>query len=235
MKNLIYIFLLALPHYLMGQNIRYNIITGPSLSWMSANFNKIHSGGAKLAFKFQAQAEYWITDRYAITGGLGITLGPGGDMEYEKGVDLWKAAKLSDPKYHAIPENANLGYKMNYIDIPFGFKLRTIEIGKYRFFLHAPEFAISIRTKARGTIDASGLEATEDEDIRDVISFLSLFYGIGAGTEFKVSNDVTLNAGLRFFQSFTDLTDDGGRYDDGTKEDSKGILSSLDFRIGISF
>jgi opacity protein-like surface antigen len=58
---------------------------------------------------------------------------------------------------------------------------------------------------------------------------------IGAGTEFKVSNDVTLNAGLRFFQSFTDLTDDGGRYDDGTKEDSKGILSSLDFRIGISF
>ncbi len=235
MKRLLCLFVVIIPCLLFSQKIRYNIIAGPSLSWMSANFNKIESGGAKLAFKFQAQAEYWITDRFALTGGLGISLGPGGTLEYEKGGDIWKEARLSDNVYHVLPNNSVMSYRMNYIDIPFGFKLRTIEVGKYRFFLHAPEFAISMRTKARGSIDASGLEATEDEDIRDIISFFTLFYGLGAGAEFKVSHDITLTAGLRFMQSFTDITDDNGRYNDGTKEDSKGILSNLDFRIGISF
>ncbi|MBK8297322.1 MAG: hypothetical protein IPK91_08625 [Saprospiraceae bacterium] len=51
----------------------------------------------------------------------------------------------------------------------------------------------------------------------------------------RISTDVSLVGGLRFYQSFTDITDDSGRYSDGTREDSKGILSSLDFRFGVIF
>lgn len=235
MKKLIYCLFLVLTFNLDAQEVRYSVITGPSLSWMSANFNKINGSGVKLAIKAHVQAEYWITERYALTGGIGFSLSQGGSLEYLEGGNFWKSAKLSDISYHSLPDNSVLGYSMNYLEFPFGFKLRTREFGKYRFYIQAPELAISLRTKARGSIEATGLEFTEDEDIRDVISFLSIFYGFGIGTEYTVSPDITLIGGLRFFQSLTDLTDDSGSYNSGVKEDSKGILSSLDFRVGVIF
>lgn len=235
MKNFIYSIFLMIPCLVHSQNISYNVIIGPSISWISANNNKINSEGSKIAFKAHVQGEYWITDRYAITGGLGFSLTQGGGMEYLKGGDIWSSAELSDTAYHNLPKNTSLHYSMNFIEIPFGFKLRTNEFGAFRFFVHAPEFSINLRTKARGDIDAPGLPSSEDEDIRDMIHFFSLFYGFGLGTEYRITPDVTLTAGLRYFQSFTDLTDDSGFYSDGDKEDSKGILSSLDIRVGVIF
>jgi hypothetical protein len=235
MKNLLYCLIISFPLLIHSQKVSYNVLIGPSFSWMSANNNKINSVGTKLAFKAHVQGEYWFTDRYAITGGLGFSLSQGGTMEYTKGGDLWKEAELSDTAYHRLPPNANLNYSLNFLEIVFGLKLRTNEFGKFRFFVHAPEFSINLRTKARGDIQASGLPDTEDEDIRPMIHFFSLFYGFGIGTEYRVSNDVTLTGGLRYFQSFTDLTVDSGTYTTGGKEESKGILSSIDIRVGVVF
>lgn len=235
MKILKLFSLAFLPGMLMSQEIKFSVLTGPGISWISSNDNQISSSGIKISYKAHVQAEYWFNDRYAATGGIGLSLGQGGHLEFIKGGDLWKEAELSDTKYKNLPDNAILGYRMNYIDIPFGFKLRTNEFGKFRFYVHAPEFCISLRTRARGTIEAPPLPDTEGEDIRKMVSFFGLFYGIGLGGEMRISADVSLVGGLRFYQSFTDITDDSGRYSDGTREDSKGILSSLDFRFGVIF
>jgi hypothetical protein len=237
MKNL-YIFLLfSFPLFIRSQEVRYNVILGPSYSWMYANNNKIEGTGSKLGFKVHVQGEYWIGERYGLTGGIGLSLGQGGSLEYEKSGNIWKEVVFTDTlaAYHNLPANSNLTYGMNFLEFIFGLKLRTNQFGKFRFYIHAPEFGINLRTKARGDVEAPGLPGTEDEDIRPMINFFSLFYGFGAGAEISVSNDVTLTAGLRFTQSFTDLTDDNGRFNDGTKEESKGTLSSLDLRLGIIF
>lgn len=218
-----------------AQEIRYNVLIGPSISWMSANNNRIESSGSKLAFKAHVQGEYWFTDRYALTGGLGFSLSQGGGLEYFKAGDIWSEVDLSDTIYHNLPANSVLSYRLNFIEILFGLKLRTNEFGRFRFFVHAPEFSINMNTKARGDIDAAHLPFTEDEDIRPMIHFFSLFYGFGIGGEYRIAPDVTLTGGLRYFQSFTDLTDDAGRYLDGSNEESKGILSSLDIRVGVVF
>ncbi|HEX5624994.1 MAG TPA: porin family protein [Saprospiraceae bacterium] len=227
--------LLTLPAGMFSQDIRFCILNGPSISWMRSNDNIIKSSGTKIAYKANVQAEYWFNDRYGVTAGLGLSVNQGGGMEYEKGGNIWKEADLSDNIYRALPANALLEYRFNHLDIPFGFKLRTNEFGRYRFYVHAPEFSISLRTKARGNIDAPPLPDTEDEDIRKMNTFLALFYAIGVGAEIRVSTDVSLIGGLRFYQSISDLTDDSGVYSDGTKENSKGILSSLDFRLGVIF
>ena len=237
MKNLVYSLFIFLPFLANSQEIRYNVIIGPSFSWITANNNKISSSGSNLAFKVHVQGEYWLAERYAITGGIGFSLGQGGSMEYLKGGDIWKDVKFSDTiaAYHNLPPNATLSYSMNFLEFLIGLKLRTNQFGKFRFYVQAPEISINLRTKARGDIDATGLVGTEDEDIRPMINFFSLFYGFGLGTEYSASPDITLTGGLRFFQSFTDLTNDNGRYTDGTKEESKGILSSIDFRFGVIF
>lgn len=235
MKFLSYIILFLFPAFSYAQDLRFSVLTGPSLSWMRANNNKIVSSGSEISWKVNVQGEYWFNDRYGLTGGIGLSIGQGGGLEYEKGGNLWKEAELSDPIYRDLPVNSTLIYHMNYIDIPFGFKLRTNEFGKYRFYIHAPEFSISIRTKARGDIDATNLPFTEKEDIREMVHFFTLFYAIGVGTEIRISQDIILLGGLRFNQSFTDITDDSGTYSDGGKESSKGILSSIDFRFGVIF
>lgn len=235
MKNLFICFLITFPLLNNAQEIRYNVIIGPSISWISSNNNKINGSGSRIAFKAHVQGEYWLTDRYALTGGIGFSLGNGGAMEYLKAGDIWKEAALSDTSYHNLPKDATLSYRLNFLEIMFGLKLRTKEIGKFRFYVQAPELAIHMNTKARGDIDAPPLLFTEDEDIRPMIHFFSLFYGIGIGTEYRISSDVILTGGLRYYQSFTDLTVDSGRYADGTKEESKGIISSLDFRFGVIF
>lgn len=231
-----YCLFIAFPVLVNSQEIRYNVIIGPSISGISANNNKITGLDSKLAFKAHVQAEYWFNDRYAITAGIGFTLGAGGSMEYLKGGNIWKDVIFSDTFsiYHNLPPNSKLTYRLNFLEFPFGLKLRTKEFGKFRFYVQAPEFSINLLTKARGDVDA-GTMTTEDEDIRPMIHFFSLFYGIGIGTEIKISSDVTITGGLRYFQSFTDLTVDSGRYTDGTKEESKGILSSFDIRMGIIF
>lgn len=227
--------LTALPFFAQTQDLRFSILTGPSFSSMSANNNKINGTGSKIAFKAHVIGEYWFTDRYAATLGIGLAVSQGGSMEYSKGGDLWKDVQFDDPAYHTLPPDATLTYRMNYLEIPFGLKLRTNEFGKFRFYVHAPEFTIGLRTKARGDIDAPPLLSSEGEDIREMIPFLSLFYAIGIGTEYKISSDVSLLGGLRYYQSFTDITIDSGRYSDGSKEDSKGILSSFDLRVGVTF
>lgn len=220
---------------LQAQDIHVNIMTGLSYSWISSNKNIIENSGSLFAYKAHIQCEYWLNDRYALTAGIGFSLTQGGALDYKKGGDLLKDSELSHPDYHNLPAGTRIDYKINYLDFPFGLKLRTGPFKGFRFYVQAPEFSLAFRTKARAKITAEGLAYTEDEDIRGSIAGMSMFYGINLGFEKKFTDDMSLLAGIRFNQSFTDITDDSGVYADGSHENSKGILSSLDFRIGITF
>ncbi len=218
-----------------AQELKFCILTGPSISWMDANKNVIKSGSGRLGYTIHIQAEYWLTDRYALTAGMGFFLGQGGSLNYLKGGDILKNAELSDTIYHHIPAGSDITYRMNYLDFPFGFKVRTGEYRRVRLYMQIPEFSLSFRTKARGNIEAPPLPYTKDEDFRGLVSFINLYYGISLGLETKLNKDISLNGGVRFYQSITDVTDDSGVYTDGIKENSKGILSNLNFRVGIIF
>ena len=134
----------------------------------------------------------------------------------------------------SLPAGVVLGYGVNYFDFPFGFKLRTNEFGKFKFYAHLPEFVIGFKTKAKGSIDGAGVSSTK-EKINKQVTFLTFGWAVGAGVEYKLSDEVALIGGLRFMQSIIDVTDDSGRFLDGKKENSKGTINSMDIRIGVSF
>ncbi len=220
---------------MFSQEYRVSIITGPNFSWMSADDNQILTEGSKLGYKIHVNGEYGFNERYALTGGLGISLAQGGSLRYVNGGNLWSEASLSSPVYDSLPNGVLLGYSTNYVEIPFGFKIRTNAFGRIKFYFNAPEFSIGFRTRARGAIEGPGIPSTKDENINRQILFLNFSYGIGLGTELEISEDLALIAGGRFFQSITDVTDDSGRFFNGKKENSKGVLSSVDIRIGVLF
>ena len=215
-------------------DINMVLITGPGISWISSDDNTIETKGFRLSYKIHAMADYALNDRFSITGGVGLSLAMGGKMKYQKGGDLWSESKLSVARGDSLPDGVQLGYFINYIDFPIGFRMRTNQFGKFRFFAHMPELSLGLRTRAKGSIEGQGVSSS-GEQIKSQIGFLNFGWGIGAGTEFYYSEKLTLTGGIRFFQSLTDITDDSGRFRDGSKENSKGVIHNLDLRLGIIF
>jgi opacity protein-like surface antigen len=242
MKTNLFRILIALAIFssptLKAQNILDDIsmvlITGPGVSWISSDDNTINSQGFRISYKIHAMADYALNERFSLTGGLGLSLAMGGKMKYQKGGDLWSESRLNVTRGDSLPDGVELGYFVNYIDFPIGFRMRTNQFGKFRFFAHMPELSLGIRTRAKGSIEGQGI-STSGEQIKNQVGFLNFSWGIGAGTEYYFSEKLTLTGGIRFFQSLTDITDDSGRFRDGTKENSKGVIHNLDLRFGIIF
>ena len=51
---------------------------------------------------------------------------------------------------HALPDGVNLKYHIQYLEIPFGLKLRTKEFGYLRYFAEIPIFSLGFKLQARG-------------------------------------------------------------------------------------
>lgn len=238
MKKLIYFFLFFIPtiSFCQFENLKVNIINGPNFGWMKANDSKVTTEGTKVGYKLHVEAERKLNDRFSITGGIGLALGQGGKLGYQKGGNLWSEStgKLNISRPDSLPDGVALGYGVNYVDFPIGFKMRTNDFGKFRFYAQLPEFSLGIKTGAKGSIEGSGVNSSK-ENINSQVTFINFFWGLGAGIEYKISDDIALIGGLRFYQSLIDVTDDSGRYRDNSKENSKGTINSLDVRIGVSF
>ena len=234
-KVVIYLlFLLPLAASAQFENLKVSFILGPNLSWMGSNDSKVTSDGANLGFKMHVLGEYLLNDRYSFTGGLGLSFLQGGKLSFAQGGNLWSEAELGIPKKVSLSNGVVLGYRVNYAEIPFGFKMRTDPFGKWRFYANVPEFSIGLKSRARGSIDKNINNSTK-ENISKEIAFLNISWAAGIGTEYSLSDNLAIIAGIRYFQSITDITDDSGRYFDGSKEDSKGTIYNIDFRIGVLF
>ena len=236
MRNILILGLIVIPllSYSQFDNLKVSILTGPSFGRIGTDNNKISSKGINLGYKLHIQGEYLLNDRFSITIGLGLSLSQGGSLVFDQGGHLWSESKLSISKPDSLPNGVKLGYNINYLEFPIGFKMRTNSFGKFRFYAQMPEFSTGIRTKAKGSIIGTDVKSSK-EQIKKEIQFLNLSWALGLGTEYSVSEKLDLIFGVRFFQSITDITDDSGRYFDNSKENSKGILNSLDLRFGVLF
>ena len=105
----------------------------------------------------------------------------------------------------------SIRYTMNYVELPIAFKLRTNPIGDLplRAFFHIPMITPMVGISGRGTINApkSGDLYTnrtdvfggdsKGENIYSDMNFFQIALGVGAGVEFKPTDD-----GLRIIGGF---------------------------------
>jgi opacity protein-like surface antigen len=223
-------------------SFRFGVQTSPVFSWMKTTDKKIEGAGTNLGLKVGAAAEYYFQPNYAIVTGLGFGLNQGGTLQngYPTGI-FWNESELSEPtKFDTLPVNAKLHYRVNYVEIPFGLKMRggTNEDARFRFYAELPVFTLGFVTKATGDIRGTNSQNTEDEDIRDDVNGLSLSWGLGGGIEYEIATSTTLVAGLAYQQQFTDLTGDKGfvlKNNTFAKEKSKGTFGLIALRLGVFF
>jgi hypothetical protein len=133
-----------------------------------------------------------------------------------------------------------LHYRINYVEIPIGLKMRggSNEDSRMKFYAELPIFTLGFVTKGTGDIRGTDDQNLEDIDIRDEVKGLSLTWGLGGGIEYEFATSTTLVAGLAFQKQFTDVTRNGfvektaGNWQ---KEDSKATFGAIALKLGIFF
>ncbi len=224
-----------------AQSVRFGFQASPTWSWMRTDDKKIEGIGSNWGLKFGAIGEYYFAPNYAITTGLGFGLNQGGTIQngYEKGV-FWPKSDLSEPKFDTISMNTKLHYRINYVEIPIGLRMRggSNEDSRIKFYAELPVFTLGFVTKSLGDIRGTNTQNTEDEDIRKDVNGLALSWGLGGGIEYEIATSATLVAGIAYQHLFTDTTSDSGsvlKDNVYEKENSKGTQRMLSVRIGIFF
>lgn len=221
---------------------RFGFQTSPTWSWMRTSDKKLEGVGSNWGLKLGALGEYYFEDNYAFITGLGFGFNQGGNIQigYEM-ASLWDSSPLSEDRFKEVEKDAKLHYRINYVEIPFGLKMRggSSGDGRIKFYAEIPVFTVGFVTRAQGDIRGTQDKNTEDEDIRDDVKGLSFTWGLGGGIEYEVAPSATLVAGLSFQKQFNDVTSNGAVQknpgDPYVVEKSKGTIGLLALRLGVFF
>ncbi len=245
----LFTFLLLMGSKIYGQtDFRFGFQVSPNFSWLSTDDKFINGNGSNLGLKLGMMGEKYFagSENYALSFGIGFAFNQGGTLNHDSdgqfdGGNYWTKSDLSNPIFNNLPDAINLKYSIQYIEIPFGLKMRTQEFGYFRYFVE-PGFNLGLKTQARGAISGQEGFSTENEEIKKDVNFLNLSWGLGAGVEYTIGESTALIGGLYFQNGFLDMTDNSAKrfQRQGTelteiKEDSKASVKSLTIRLGVMF
>ena len=129
-------------------------------------------------------------------------------------------------------------YNLQYVEFPLGLKIRSKEIGYIRYFVEAPVFTFSFLTRGRADIETSSLKLERENIYKDLQPF-NVFWGLGAGVEYSISENNSLVGGLYFQNGLIDFTRDQGHIEveplTTEPEDSRATVNNIVLRLGILF
>nr|MBS0037375.1 outer membrane beta-barrel protein [Saprospiraceae bacterium] len=212
----------------------------PAISWINTDDNRINSNGPNLGLRIGTRGEFILSENYSLTSGILFSFNQGGQVLYEQGGRLLPNSNLSEDQYNeALPDNVDIRYKIQFLEIPFGFKMRTNQIGNARFYAHFPEFSFAFRTGAKANL-SGGTQSTytidsENENIKDEVPFFRFKWGVSIGAEYQIGSDTYLVGGMGYQSNFGDILKGGGTRTDGSKDNSIARVHAIVFQLGVMF
>lgn len=245
------ILVLGLPIFAFCQEraIRIGFQTSPMISWISNDDNQILKTGGNLGLKLGTTADIFFKENYSFTLGINLAFHEGGEFQYETGGSYLPKSDLSDPATlqtgdKPMPDGTKIRYSVQYVEFPIGLKIRSKEIGYIRYFVEAPVFSFNFLTRGRADIESEAYKFERENIYKDLMVF-NIFWGLGAGIEYSISENNALVGGIYFQNGLIDFTKDQGHKAvqnpelsppyNLVKDDSRATINNLVIRIGILF
>lgn len=230
MKNLLTVLLmLVLTNISWSQDqkkIQLGLVGSSDLSWFQSDRAEVVNDGVKLNLRGGINLDYQLLDNYYLNTGI-IFNNFNAALQYTSPNTPFMAN--DQIRYFNTDSAANpvtVDYKLSYLEIPVGMKLKTNEIG---YFTYHAVFGLKALFNTKALADANQLSLV-DANINDEVQFFNLGGYFGLGADYIITRKLILSATMRYNPGFLDVTsNDAGRPKD------KIILNSLGLQVGISF
>ena len=216
-----FLAVLFLPGSLLnGQDYRYGIYISPLISWFRTDIDEVKNEGARAGFDFFITAERNLTRNWSFISGLGF-ITSGGRLKSSK-ADVFRF-----PDYTAtVAEGQPVIYKIQYITIPVGIRVKTEEIGYLTYFA---EFGLDPKVVVSGKVDIPSAHIRNERAMTE-IRRINMGYHLNAGIDYSIDGSTSLVLVLGFENNFFDITKDI----DGQEKD-RTSQKFLKFIFGVNF
>jgi hypothetical protein len=197
-----------------AQETKIGVIIEPQYTWLSSDSKNVNKDGSYFGLNGGLVLDRYFKKNYALHTGISIGT-QGGGIKY----DTPSTFETNDTTV-TLPAHTTVDYKLQYITIPLGLKLRTNQIGNFTYFALIG-FTNQFNIKGK----ASSSENTLSGDlINKEIAFYNLAYHFGAGAEYSISQDTALSFGLVYNNGFIDIAKHNGNIKTRVLSLSVGIM-----------
>jgi opacity protein-like surface antigen len=202
----------------------------------------VTSDGSKTGFMWGLMMDYYFADNYAIATGFQINY-TGGKITSTINPAVTPISAVN------IVKAASIDYKIQYLEVPFGLKLRSDDLNGVRVFGQLGiNLGVPLSKKASFTITysdtVSGVAkdvsiSGENEKLRGTgISPILLQMNIGGGMEYAITEKMSIYAGVFYNNGFIPDVTQPKDLDLGFKgnfSDGNIRLNNIAIRIGMFF
>ena len=217
---LVSLFLSLMSQKALSQEIQIGLYSEPLISWFSSDNDHAANDGARPGLAFGLTYDRYFARNYAFSSGISI-INASGRLNYSDTILI--RFKNSETELDA---GDNITYRIQYLSIPLGIKLKTNQIGYMTFFANTginPKVVIG----GKGDIPSQDIKKV---NVTEELRLFNLGYYITIGTEYSLGGNTAVVVGIGYENNFLDVTKDYA----GQAED-KISHHILRFRIGLNF
>ena len=217
---LIIAILLAVTSLTMAQNYRYGLYVSPLISWFRTDLDEVRNEGARAGYDLGIRIEKPLSEFASLIGGLSLKSSGGRLVNSSPSTFMF-------PDYSvAVAAGDPVVYKISFLSVPVGIKLRTREKGYLTYFADPgldPEVVVSGKVDIP-SIGIKGMRAMTE------INRFNVSYHVNGGIEYSLNGSTSLVLGAGFESTFFDITRERG-----DQEDDRTVQRFLKFIFGINF
>lgn len=215
----LFVLLLVSAGRISAQKISFGVFADPVISWFSSDTKETKNDGARAGFNFGITFNKYFAENYAFSTGISI-LSAGGRLTNTDTLDM----KFNNLEV-TVPKNDPVVYKVQYLNIPFGLKFKSNQIGYLVFF---SDIGLDTKIVIGGKADIP--PSIKGEAAMNELRRFNLGYHVTAGVEYSLGGSTAMVFGLGFENNFLDVTKD--ILNQPTDKITHKILK---FRIGVNF
>lgn len=217
--------------------IKLGLKIAPQITWVTTESKGISSSGSKLNAAYGLMFDYYFTENYAFATEIAVA-SYAGDLTV-------KDSKITRGGTAANYEDVNYKYRTQYVSVPLMLRMRTNEIGYFRYFA---EFGLDlgalVRAKAdikNSSIDLSdvnvnnpdkedeyGIESNDNPPVKydDDAVFFRTSMVIGAGIQYNIFGTTQLVAGIRYNNALNNFA---------VEDNWKARMNAVSLNLGVLF
>ena len=216
--------------YSQTKKVRVGLQFTNGLAFMKSDNLDITDTKIGYAFSYGLPIEYYFNQNYALSTGFTVSHPRASRSNSPAINDVINDSTSNYANDNFIYPGVKEIYKLTYVEIPLTFKLRTNEIGYFRYFGEFG-FVNAFRVRSRFTLENTSVENESINKKLDPFDLKTGFYNaslkVGGGFEYIISDKTALVVELSFNNGFVNILKDG--------DDKRTVLRVVNLTTGIMF